>query len=101
MQPQMIGRTMYIDSSISFWQTKLLKLHTLVGAPIFKLLSNPTAPQEPDDLSYTKVIEKLTSHFKLKALKIAKRFHFYKQNQLKAESVADYLVELRRLALMC
>lgn len=80
------------------------KLHlflTLVGASTFKLLSNLIAPQESCDLNISQVIEKLTSHFKPKKLKIAECFRFYKRNQLKSESVADYLAELRRLALTC
>ena len=81
------------------------KLHlflTLIGASTFKLLSNLIAPQEPGDLSYTQVVEwQLTSHFKPKMLKISERFRFYKRNQLRGENVANYLAELRRLALTC
>ena len=62
-------------------------------------MSNLIAPQEPGDLNYNQVVEKLTSHFKPKKLKIAERFHFYEQNQLKSENVADHLAELQRLAL--
>ena len=80
------------------------KLHlflTLMGASTFKLLSNLIAPQEPGKLSYTQVVEKLKSHFKPKTLKICECFRFYKRNQLRGESVANYLAELRRLALTC
>jgi len=42
----------------------------LVGKNTFQLLLNLTAPQEPADLSYTQVIEKLTAHYKPKPLKI-------------------------------
>ena len=91
----------FLANGVTEASQKLNLFLTLVGAPTFKLLSNLIAPQEPGDLSYTEVIEKLTSHFKPKALKIAERFRFYKRNQLRAESVADYLAELRRLALTC
>ena len=74
---------------------------TLIGASTFKFL-NLIAPQEPGDLSYTQVVERqLTSHFKPKTLKISERFRFYKRNQLRGENVANYLAELRRLALTC
>ena len=72
-----------------------------MGASTFKLLSNLIVPQEPGDITYAQVVEKLTSHFKPKTLKIAKRFCFYKRNQSRGENVTDYLVELRRLALTC
>ena len=70
------------------------KLHlflTLMGASTFKLLSNLITPQEQGDITYTQVVEKLTSHFKPKTLKIAKRFRFYKRNQSRGENVAYYL----------
>jgi len=61
----------------------------LVGTNTFQLLLNLTAPQEPGDLSYTQVIEKLTAHYKPKPLKIAQRFRFYKRNQQQSERVAE------------
>ena len=61
--------------------------------------TNLIAPQEPGDLNYNQVVEKLS--YITKKLKIAKYFRFYKWNQLKSENVADYLAELRRLVLTC
>ena len=40
-------------------------------------------------------------HFKLKTLKIAERFRFYKWNQERSESITNYLAELSRQALTC
>ena len=80
---------------------KLFLILTLMGASTLKLLSNLIAPHEPGEISYTQVVEKLTSHFKPKTLKISKHFRFYKRNQSRGESVANYLAELRRLALTC
>ena len=80
------------------------KLHlflTLVGTNTFQLLLNLTAPQELEEFSYSQVIEKLTAHYKPKLLKIAKRFHFYKRNQQQGEHLADYVAELRWLAVSC
>jgi len=77
------------------------KLHlflALVGTNTYQLLSNLTAPQELGDFSYTQVIEKL---YKPKPLKIVERFRFYKRNQQQGERVADYVAELRRLAVNC
>ena len=68
------------------------KLHlflTLIGTSTFKLLLNLIAPQEPGDLSYTQVVEKHTSHFKPKMLKISERYCFYERNQLRSENVAN------------
>ena len=45
--------------------------------------------------------EVLKNHFELKALVIAKRFYFHRRNQLSTESIAEYMVELRKLATHC
>ena len=58
-------------------------LLAMIGGRTFKLLVSLVAPRKP------------------KPIKIAKRFRFYKRNQLPAETVATYLAELRRLASTC
>ena len=94
-------RHFFLANGVTQDTQKLHMFLTLIGAATFKLLSNLIAPQEPGDLNYNQVVEKLTSHFKPKKLKIAERFRSYKRNQPKSENVADYLAELRRLALTC
>ena len=76
-------------------------LLALMGAPTYKLLASLVALTEPGELSYKDVVDKLDGHFKPKPTIIAERFRFYKRNQENGEKVAEYLVELRRLAAAC
>ena len=76
-------------------------LLALIGAPMYKLLANLVVPTEPGDLSYKEVVDKLDAHFKPKPVLIVERFRFYKRNQESGEKVANYLAELRRLAVTC
>ena len=69
-----------------------------MGAPTYKLLANLAVPGE---LSYKDVVDKLEAHFKLKPIIIAERFRLYRRNQESGEKMADYLLELRRLAATC
>ena len=91
----------FLANGVTEAEPKLHLFLSLVGTNTFQLLSNLTAPQEPGEFSYDQVIEKLTAHYKPKPLKIAERFRFYKRNQQQGEQVADYVAELRRLAVNC
>ena len=58
-------------------------------------------PRKPGELSYKQICEQLQKHFSPKPVKIAKRFRFYNHQQQTEETAADYLVELRKLAIHC
>ncbi|XP_065894390.1 uncharacterized protein [Dysidea avara] len=79
---------------------KHLLLAMMAGA-IFKLLVNLIAPKSSGEVEYVEIHKVLKEHYKPKPFKIAERFRFYKCNQLTTESVAAYLAELQRLAIMC
>ena len=76
-------------------------LLALMGAPTYKLLARILGPMEPGELSYKDVVDKLDGHFKPKPIIIVEWFQFYKRKQETGKKVADYLVELRRLAATC
>ena len=80
---------------------KLHLLLTLVGNSTFRLLTNLVAPRQPGELTFKEALTELERHFKPKPVIIAERFRFYKQNQQTAETVSEYVAELRRLATMC
>ena len=76
-------------------------LLALIGNSTFKLLTNLVAPKKPGELSYKEICEQLEKHFSPKPVKIAERFHFYNRRQHSEETVAEYLAELRKLAINC
>ena len=51
--------------------------------------------------SYTELVELLTNHLSPKPNEIAERFMFFKRDRKHAESVNDYIAELRKLSENC
>ena len=43
----------------------------------------------------------VTAHYSPKSFLIEERFKFHRRNQLESESITQFVVELRRLALKC
>ena len=67
----------------------------------YGLLRNLMAPTLLKDKPLADVIAVLKKHFDPKPAVIAERFKFHKRDQLPGESLADYIAELRRLAIHC
>ena len=80
---------------------RLHLLLALIGNSTFKLLANLVAPQTPGELAYKQVCERLEKHFSPKPVKIAERFRFHNCRQQSGETMAEYLAELRKLAIHC
>ena len=59
------------------------------------------APVRPQDKSFVDLVGVLRAHYAPKPMVIAERFHFHRRNQQSGESIAEYLAQLRRLALHC
>ena len=76
-------------------------LLALIGNSTFKLLTNLVAPKKPGELSYKEICEQLEKQFSPKPVKLAERFRFYNRRQHSEETVAEYLAELRKLAINC
>ena len=53
------------------------------------------------DLSLEAIMEHLLRHYRPQTIEIAERFKFFKHVQLKGESIAEFMTELRQLAKMC
>lgn len=64
---------------------------SVVGGTTYELLTNLLAYKNPKNKSIKEIA---TIHCEPKQLMIAERFHFYRQNQAHAESVAVYVAEL-------
>ena len=65
------------------------------------MLRNLLAPELPTDKSFDKLKELLVSHYSPRPILIAEGFKVHRRNQHKSETVAQFVVELRRLALKC
>ena len=73
----------------------------VVGPEAYKILRNLTAPDKPSTKTFQELSDALNNHYRPKPIIIAERFRFYKRPQKQGESVADFAVELRRLATTC
>ena len=65
------------------------------------MLRNLLAPELQKDKSFDELKELLVSHYSPKPILIAERYKFHRRNQHESETVAQFVVELKRLALKC
>ena len=71
----------------------------LIGAGCVR--RNLLAPELQKDKSFDEFKELLVSHYSPKPILIAERYKFHRRNQHESETVAQFVVELKRLALKC
>ena len=71
------------------------------GSSTFKRLSSLAAPKQPGKIKFKDICNILKKHYSPQPMKIVERCGFYNRKQLKKESVADYLANLRKLASTC
>jgi hypothetical protein len=76
-------------------------LLTCVGTKNYKILSDLSSPALPSTLTFKCINELLRNHFTPPKSAIVARFHFYKQNRKPAESITEFVAELRYLAKDC
>ncbi|KAK6179270.1 hypothetical protein SNE40_011672 [Patella caerulea] len=74
---------------------------TVVGPQTYGLLKNLLAPVLPSTHTYDVLIDTLKRHFTPTPLVIAERYKFHRRDQNDGESVADYMVALRKLSTHC
>ncbi|VEN46957.1 unnamed protein product, partial [Callosobruchus maculatus] len=74
---------------------------TLAGSKVYQTLKNLVAPTKPSDLPYDQITGLLRKHYSPPVSEIYERFIFNKCNQKPDQSIADYIVELRKLASSC
>nr|CAI5857046.1 unnamed protein product [Callosobruchus analis] len=74
---------------------------TLAGSKVYQTLKNLVAPRKPSDLTYIQITGLLRKHYSPPVSEICESFIFNKCNQKPDQSIADYIVELRKLASSC
>lgn len=74
---------------------------TLAGSKVYQTLKNLAAPRRPSDLLYEELTVLLSRHYSPPVSEIYERFIFNCCNQKPEQNVADYIVELRKLASSC
>ena len=74
---------------------------TLVGASVFDRAVDLLAPQSPAEVPLDDIINALKAHYDPAPSKRVQRYHFNNRTQGTAESIVEYIAELRRLAQHC
>uniref|UniRef100_A0A5S6Q373 RNA-directed DNA polymerase n=1 Tax=Trichuris muris TaxID=70415 RepID=A0A5S6Q373_TRIMR len=88
-------------NSITEPDMKTATLLTVMGSSAYKILRSLISPESPGTKTFEELTEVLRQHFMPQTSLIYKRFLFHKRFQLKDESIAAYVTELRRLAEDC
>lgn len=72
-----------------------------MGPTEYRLLKSLLEPRKYVELTYTELSEALSAHFKPKPILIAERFRFYRRVQNTGELLADFIIDLKKLASSC
>jgi len=98
----------YVDQAELFFAVNGIKTEkqmpvflNAVGKAHYQLLSNLFSPTPPVRKSLEEIVRALKEHYEPKRLVIAERFNFHRRQQGKTETVAQFVAELRRLAVHC
>lgn len=72
-----------------------------IGPDAYRLLKNLSAPDVPNTKSYKELTKLLQNHFDPEPIVIAERHKFWTACQEENESVADFVVRLKKLSSTC
>lgn len=74
---------------------------TLVGPETYKRIKSILLPDKPTGKAFKDLVKVITPHFKPEKNIIAERFKFYNCTQQSGESVGEFIVKLKLLAVDC
>ncbi|CAG9814840.1 unnamed protein product [Phaedon cochleariae] len=80
---------------------KVSMLITLAGSSVYNTMKNLVAPRKPAELTYVQMTDLLRKHYAPPVSEISERFVFNRCNQRLDQSIAEYIVELRKVASTC
>ncbi|KAL5486601.1 hypothetical protein EMCRGX_G019103 [Ephydatia muelleri] len=94
----------FIANGISNADRKRAILLSVCGPATFKLIRSLIAPDKPSDKSFEQIVKAVSDHLCPKPSSILQRFYISYFNscvQKESESIAQFVAELRRLAVHC
>lgn len=74
---------------------------SMIGSKAYLVLNNLCMPLKPSKSTYAQLVAKLIHHYSPPRIIIAERYKFHQRSQLPGETLADFMVEIRRLASTC
>lgn len=82
-------------------EKKLQVFLTAIGETAYVTLRSLLLPKTPAKASYVEAVSVLKKHYTPKRSLVAERYRFNQRQQAPHESVADFIVELKKLASTC
>ena len=76
-------------------------LLSVCGPSTYRLMRNLCAPAKPTEKSYAQLVKLVADHFNPRPSVIVQRFQFNSRYRKPGESIATFIVELRRLTEFC
>ncbi|KAH7975031.1 hypothetical protein HPB49_022910 [Dermacentor silvarum] len=74
---------------------------TVLGVKAYVTLRSLLLPKMPTEATYEDAPKVLQQHYASKRFVVTERYHFYRRNQDSSETIALFLLELKRLAATC
>ncbi|XP_046384963.1 uncharacterized protein LOC124155289 [Ischnura elegans] len=82
-------------------EKKVSTLLTVLGVKTYNLLKDLCTPEKPSSKSFEAIVKVLQEHLSPKPSFIVERYKFSQRNQHDYETVAEYLVQLKKLSTHC
>ena len=100
--------TKYLDRVLQYFKAnevadvkRVSILLSSIGSMTYSLICDLAAPENPKTLTLPAIAQLLKDHFEPKRLIISEQFTFHRRNQRPGETIAEYDVALRKLAVTC
>lgn len=74
---------------------------TVCGSETFEILLALLTPKKSSDVTFEEIVLTLTKHFSPKPNEISMSYKFYKRDQAKNETSAEYIAQLRKISADC
>jgi hypothetical protein len=82
-------------------EMKLPTLISVVGDVAYELMVNLCSPKKPATMAYDEIVEVMEKHLQPTPSVLAERFKFRQYRQVKGQTVAQYVAELKKMARFC
>lgn len=107
--PQTDNWDIYLDrlkfcfqaNGIESEDAKRANFFTVCGSQVYETVLSLITPKKASDVTFGDIVTVLTKHFSPKPNEISVSFKFYKRDQNREESAADYIANLRKLSSGC
>lgn len=73
----------------------------MVGETAYELMVNLCSPKKPAEMTFKEVVEVMGKHLEPTPSVLAERFRFRQYRQVKGQTVAQYVAELKKMARFC